>query len=105
MTSPNALHHTGITKPATITSQPAKRRSKWTMAISIRKATAMVVNGFMATLLLRTWNHDSLGERALTSQASRRRADGAQAPPARPGLSERLGGEFKLLAVCNQLDL
>jgi hypothetical protein len=53
MTKPKRLHHAGMTNPTILTSQLAKRRSKWTTAIAARKTTAMVVNGFTGTLLVR----------------------------------------------------
>src|ERR1051326_2831246 len=48
---PSALHHTGMTKPATTTSQPAKRRIRCTIAMNARKTTVTVVKGFMESLL------------------------------------------------------
>src|SRR5215831_10437945 len=50
MIRPGRLNHTGTTYPATTTSQPVNRRNRCTRAMSVNKATAIVVNGFMAVL-------------------------------------------------------
>jgi len=50
MTKPITLHHTGMTKPAAVISQPASSRSRWRMAIRVKRTTAVAVNGFTACL-------------------------------------------------------